>query len=213
MANGKNRRVFGRIQIAVLGDKSCLDWLTWLIRRLPAGLRSMPGGTAKLRKLFARTIDVLGLEGLGLTPASLRAGGATHKIAVEELEVGQIKCSGHWASLNTLEHHLQEAGAVLTVMKISEETLARLERIAELGTKFSQPPTQPWWLYLSRGRQLQPLPWTSSELRGRSQSPSRPTSRARTSLASVLENFGSVGRRRSCLAAAHAASRSRPNVQ
>ncbi len=77
VTNGKNRRMFGRVQIAVLDNDRVLRWLSWLSAGLPVAVHLLAGGTARFRALFKQAIHALGLQSLGLTPSSLRAGGAT----------------------------------------------------------------------------------------------------------------------------------------
>ncbi len=70
--------------------------------------RLLPGGTSAFRRLFSLTIKALGLESLRLTPASLRAGGATSRFATG-MQLGQLKWWGRWAGLHALEHYVQES--------------------------------------------------------------------------------------------------------
>ena len=151
--NAKNRRLFGRIQVAVCEDVRAIDWLTWLIHALPGTARLAPGGTPRFRKYFDRCVRALGIAHLGLTPASLRAGGATHSFN-RGLDLGHIKFRGRWASLRTLEHYLQEATGVLVMLRLDDHLLTRLENIAAFSSKFSEPPVLSWSAFFSRSRQF-----------------------------------------------------------
>ena len=153
ITNGKNRRVFGRIQMAAIHDTRALRWLSWLIREMPDDARLLPGGTPKFRKIFADVVKDIGVAGLGLTPASLRAGGATHKFSTGSLDLGQLKFRGRWAVLSTLEHYVQECTATLVMLRLGNDTLTRLEKLAQFGERFEFPPAFPWQQFFSRAKQ------------------------------------------------------------
>lgn len=58
----------------------------------------------------------------GLTPASLRSGGATHMFAMTQ-DVQLVRWRGRWQHTPTLEHYLQEVGSASTVPRL--EPVAR----------------------------------------------------------------------------------------
>ena len=47
ITNGKNRRTFGRIQIAAVYDTRVIKWLQWMIAGMEPNARLLPGGTQK----------------------------------------------------------------------------------------------------------------------------------------------------------------------
>ena len=167
ISNGKNRRIFGRIQIAMVDCERVIAWLTWLTAGMASHARLQPGGTATFRRLFKTCIQALGLEGLGLTPASLRAGGATWRFA-SGMDLGHLKWWGRWGSLGTLEHYVQEAAATMVVMELSDVTLQRLEAIRDSSSIFAAPPQRPWSAFFSRHTQRPVRQWTSTVLPKRS---------------------------------------------
>ena len=160
VTNGKNRRVFGRIQIAMVDRPTTLSWLSWLTSGMEGHCRLLPGGTSAFRRLFSLTIKALGLESLRLTPASLRAGGATSRFATG-MQLSQLKWWGRWASLGTLEHYVQESAATMVMMTLESEVLDRLEAIVSAGKVFLQPPSTKWQSFFSRASQRLPPRWTS----------------------------------------------------
>ena len=160
ISNGKNRRVFGRIQIAMLDQPRTLRWLSWLTAGMDPHARLLPGGTAAFRRLFKLAVEGLGLQSLRLTPASLRAGGATARFA-RGTDLGHLKWWGRWASLATLEHYVQESAATMVMMTLPSDTLDRLESIVTAANVFDQPPSQPWAHFFSRASQRLPQRWTS----------------------------------------------------
>ncbi len=152
VVNGKNRRIFGRIQIALLDEGIGLRWLTWLTRGMNPGTRLFHGGTAKFRRLFAVATRALGVESLKLNPASLRAGGATHLFVSGAYDIGRIQYRGRWGSLSTLQHYLQEASASLVLLRLSDSVVEQLLALQENGSVFEQPPHSPWNSFFDRPR-------------------------------------------------------------
>ena len=163
--NGKNRRLFGRIQIGIVESPVVLAWLTWLVENLPSDVPLMAGGTGKFRALFKKAVAALRLDELDLVPSSLRAGGATYKFAVESLDIGRLQYRGRWSSARTLQHYLQEAGAILAMLRLEDQALKRLELIVKSGSVFLKPPTDSWRFFFSRDAQLRSL-WTSRTSNG-----------------------------------------------
>ena len=52
--NGKNRGVFGRMQIAILEDPTAIWWMDWLSNTMPDDMRFAPGRAAKFRIIFTK---------------------------------------------------------------------------------------------------------------------------------------------------------------
>ena len=73
--NGKNRRLFGRVQIGIVENPVVLSWLSWLVRELPGDVLLMAGVTVQFRSLFKETLIALGLGAFNLVTSSLNAGG------------------------------------------------------------------------------------------------------------------------------------------
>ena len=164
IVNGKNRRVFGRVQVAILEDPRTLAWITWLVTDMNPGVKLFHGGTAKFRRLFKLALKALSIP-LKLTPAGLRAGGATAKFASGLFDIGKLKFRGRWASMHTLEHYLQEATAELIVMDLEDSLTRKLLQIQHHSAVFDQPPPQPWHAFFPR-----PIPrnrWTARDSTGR----------------------------------------------
>ena len=153
ITNGKNRRVFGRVQIASLCDSRCIAWLSWLMAGMDLDARLLPGGDGKFRSIFAQIVKDLDIQDMGLTPASLRAGGATHYLSTGILDLGQLKFRGRWAALSTLEHYVQECTATLVMLRLADSTLDRLESLIRFSAKFKLPPATPWERFFPRPRQ------------------------------------------------------------
>ena len=151
--NEKNRRVFGKIQIAIVECERAIAWLTWLSEGMPREALYLPGGTAKFQNLFKVAVKELGLEHLNITPGGLRAGGATFKFTNNIMDIGKLKFRGRWASLSTLEHYIQEASATLIMMQMPLSQTEFLEKLVSAGERFQLPPALPWTAFFCRARQ------------------------------------------------------------
>ena len=168
ITNGKNRRTFGRIQIAAIHEVRVIEWLQWLTTGMEPEARLLPGGTQKFSKMFHLVAGELGLSNMKLSPASLRAGGATHKFTTGQLDLGQLKFRGIWTVMSTLEHYVQECSATLVMLRLGEDCLTSLERIVQFGAKkFKHPPAFPWSEFFDRARQIRPASNGSLALAGR----------------------------------------------
>eukprot|EP00972_Heterocapsa_arctica_P013218 1942187-Heterocapsa_arctica.AAC.1 len=66
----------GRLQATTIYERPVVAWLEWLCVGLPQGARLFPGSGPVYCALIREVLAELGLGGLGLTPAGLRAGGA-----------------------------------------------------------------------------------------------------------------------------------------
>ena len=53
-------------------------------------MRLLPGGSQKFRSIFFQIVKDLEIQDLGLTPASLRAGGATHSFLTQAFDLGHF---------------------------------------------------------------------------------------------------------------------------
>lgn len=81
----------------------------------------LPGGAGAFRRLWDSALEDLRVPHTsmdGLTPASLRAGGATHLFANTQ-DIGLVKWRGRWTSDRTLETYLQELGSASVVPKLN----------------------------------------------------------------------------------------------
>lgn len=78
-----------------------------------------------------------------LTPASLRAGGATHMFAMTQ-DVQLVRWRGRWQHTNTLEHYLQEVGSASIVPSLAPVARAAVCRwAAQARTEVSRFATAP----------------------------------------------------------------------
>lgn len=157
IAKPKTRHHHGRGQFATWKDPTTVAWLRWLIDGLPRAARLWPSGAGRFRSVFNDIIIRAGVQHLKLTPASLRAGGAT-SLVLQGLDMGRIMFLGRWMSEKTFASYIQEAGAQLAWLELTPEQRDRI-RSAVFASRAAwlSSPKVPWHLLSSRERQLQGL--------------------------------------------------------
>ena len=97
--------------------------------------------------------QLLGVGDLSLTPASVRAGGATQHIQRHQ-NVPLLMHIGRWLNVRSLENYLQEAVASIALQAVSDEVAARMEKLANLWPIFRSAPKRRWYRFFSRKRQF-----------------------------------------------------------
>lgn len=125
----KNSRQMGSQQFAEVRHPDAVNWLVWLVgkRKEPAELL-WKSSQNRFRMMFRRLTQKLQIEHLKLSPASLRAGGATWMLD-EKIEVSKIRFSGRWANLRSLEHYLQVARAQQIAIALPMEVADILKQV------------------------------------------------------------------------------------
>ena len=102
------------------------------LRTPEGGSGFLPGALWPLRPLdFRRRLDALfrELRVPGLTPASLRAGGATHLFMTTQ-DMEAVRWKGRWQSLRTVEHYVQEIHCISVLQNMSPTLRDRLAAFA-----------------------------------------------------------------------------------
>ena len=123
----KNARQMGRQQFTEIRQADTINWLSWVVHRRPqATSRLWPGETSTFRTMFRNLCQRLNLGSLRLSPASLRAGGATWMLDGKE-EVSRIRFLGRWFNLRSLEHYLQVARAQQIAISLPHATTTQLK--------------------------------------------------------------------------------------
>ncbi|CAE8621689.1 unnamed protein product [Polarella glacialis] len=101
----KNRRHMGKRQFVLIKKVVTIDWLRWLVLPLTPGQRLFPGSRqAVVLRVVCRVLHV---RDAGITPASLRTGGAATHFQ-EEQNLLALQFHGRWRTPMTLQHYLQE---------------------------------------------------------------------------------------------------------
>jgi len=124
----KNSRQMGRQQFAEIYHPDAVNWLAWLVSKTKPTSLLWPSTPNRFRMMFRQTCARLGLEGLKLSPASLRAGGPTWMLD-EKVEVSRIRFHGRWANLRSLEHYLQVARAQQINLSLGPLIILRIKRL------------------------------------------------------------------------------------
>eukprot|EP00438_Fugacium_kawagutii_P028079 Skav223928 [mRNA] locus=scaffold2593:382825:387213:+ [translate_table: standard] len=104
----KNARQMGVQQFIELRHADAINWLSWLKVSQGSSQPFWKSTANKFRHMFKQICVSLHIAQLRLSPASLRAGGATSLID-EGWETNRIRFLGRWSHLKSLEHYLQVA--------------------------------------------------------------------------------------------------------
>ena len=145
----KNQRYMGKAQVACCSHKVLTRWLRWFLECLGEEDLIVGGGPHAFRFFFGMLIQKAGLQDCKLTPASLRAGGATW-LYQNGYEVGRIRMMGRWRSVQSLDHYIQEAAATAVMLRLSPASEALVNGLLSHSHFLRQPPGRPWWELYSR---------------------------------------------------------------
>ena len=159
--NPKNRRSMGKHQVSHVLCTRCSCWLRWLTTGVHHDVKNFPGTTATFRRLFSQVCTELNVGHLGLSPASLRAGGATH-LFLSGWETSRIRIFGRWEALESLDHYIQVAASALTLINATPCVLKELQAILSKKDNFVLPPLRGWEFFFERKAQIRAhLRWTA----------------------------------------------------
>ena len=148
----KTRATAGRMQFCLIHDALTIAWMEWFCVDVPPFVKLFPLSPQRFRQLWDRALESLRLGNLGLTPASLRAGGATH-LFLSGVPLDRIKFAGRWKVLSSLEHYIQEAMSTLVLHHIRPEAVPLLRHLLAqpIGPL---PPLAPWPAFFGRQQQI-----------------------------------------------------------
>ena len=131
--DAKNRAFLGRLQVRIIRDPGTISWLSWYASSMPPCDFLWPFSQQTCCACLKTALQFFDLCHLNLSPASLRAGGATWMLE-QGIPVQTIKFSGCWASDKALACYLQEAESASTLLSLSHKQQHRLEiAIGELS--------------------------------------------------------------------------------
>ena len=127
----KNARQMGPQQFAQVHHPDAINWLTWMIH---AGEKShgtlWPSSPGRFRNIFKVLCSRIGIGNMKLSPASLRAGGATWMLD-EQVEIPRIRFYGRWSNLRSLEHYLQVARAQQIALNIRPLAVTSIKKLLQ----------------------------------------------------------------------------------
>ena len=126
------RRGLGVVQHAKVTSASVVAALDSVFSGLQAGEPLYAGSPSSFRRRWDAILAALGVpKTLGLTPASMRSGGAITAYRADE-DIVKIFWSMRLKSLQTFSHYLQEVGALSVFGELPFDSRLRIERAAEL---------------------------------------------------------------------------------
>jgi len=152
----KTKFHLGRAQFTVIRHAITIAWLRWLATDLGGKQKIFLLTTTSFRRLFRHVCSQLHISSCGLTPSSLRAGGATFLFQEGHL-IDRIRFLGRWRSLATLERYIQEAAATLVLAQLPHKAERTLHQLDGIFPYLPYPPVLPWQAFFSRGAQLRAL--------------------------------------------------------
>jgi len=126
------RRGLGVVQHAKITSASVVAALDSVFSGLQAGEPLYAGSPSSFRRRRDAILAALGVpKTLGLTPASMRSGGAITAYRADE-DIVKILWRMRLKSLQTFSHYLQEVGALSVFGELPFDSRLRIERAAEL---------------------------------------------------------------------------------
>ena len=111
----KNSRHMGFQQFSWCDDGATCVWMLWLHSGLIPSARLCSVSYAQFRQIFAELVKLAGLDSVGFTPGSLRAGGATLAFRVTK-NMALVKFWGRWKSEASVAHYVQLATSTVVPM-------------------------------------------------------------------------------------------------
>ena len=126
------RRGLGAVQHAKIIDGRLALFLDRIFGRREPTIPLFPGSFSSYRKRWDAVLNFLKVPSkLGLTPASLRAGGAVRAYGANE-EIARLMWRMRLRNIDTLQHYLQETGAASIFMELPGESRTRVQNAALL---------------------------------------------------------------------------------
>ena len=128
----KMRRLAARREHVLVSEPSVAAFLASAFRDRSGDELVFPAGGARLREAFAAILSGLGVptgDAVGLTLASLRAGGATW-FYEETRDLELVRWRGRWGAPRTLEVYIQEVGALHVLAGVGQPVRDRVHRFA-----------------------------------------------------------------------------------
>ena len=90
--------------------------------------------------VFKAGMEALQLDGVGFSPASMRAGGATHVFREKE-NLAALQYLGRWSKASTLRHYLHDAFSMYTTMHFTDRAVELQRLVHQHVSRLSAPPS------------------------------------------------------------------------
>ena len=126
----KNRRQFGEFQFVLLRHPNAFSWLA-KIHQEGSDKPIWNGSSREFSDKFRQMMKELGLSGLGFTPGSLRAGGAT-MFFNRNTPISSLRFMGRWTAEKSLEHYIQLAMSTQIMNRLTPSVITRLQKLSPL---------------------------------------------------------------------------------
>ena len=97
--------------------------------QLQRDARLWPSTSRAFHVLFRTGLQQIGCKHLGLTPYSLRRGGATHEYLLSG-DLSKVMLRGRWSSQRTAKIYIQDGAAILAEMRFRECTRSGLQQLS-----------------------------------------------------------------------------------
>ena len=126
-----------RHQHVRIDDSVLIPFISALWTGAPCSHQLLGMSPYLFRKRWDQLLDFLGVphsHGAGLTPAGLRAGGATFFFTELE-DIEQVRWKGRWLSSRMLEIYLQETAALNILPQLTSDSRLRVARFAAASSK------------------------------------------------------------------------------
>ena len=136
----KTKRTY-RTQMVLVKEARVVKWMYWWVRDLSANQLVFPMTGRVWGSRMRTALFDLSLESCGYTPASFRAGGATHHYRVFQ-NIPQLQFQGRWKSSESLKHYIHEAMSVHIAQQASDEGRSKLECSRSFVHFLSRPPAR-----------------------------------------------------------------------
>ena len=135
----KNRFDCGTLQASLIRESSAVAWIRFFYEGSDRWAPLWPGSKQLFATMLQKCLAALKLTRLRLTPASLRAGGASWLFEAG-VPVSSLKFMGRWASEKSLSSYIPEAEAASVLLSIPAGVAARIASLrSHLPFTFNPP--------------------------------------------------------------------------
>ena len=126
------KRGIGRVQHSKITDGRATRFISKVFGRLPGWALLYPGSAASFRRRWDKVLQALAIPAsAGLTPASMRGGGAVRAYRAND-DITSLLWRMRLKNLETLQHYLQEAGAISLFSTLPSKSKARVQAATSL---------------------------------------------------------------------------------
>ena len=132
LVRAKTRFRAGRVQSVVVTHEATNRLAERCLHRLRPQDLLLPGGGGQLRRFFSLLLGALGIVHEGLTPSSVRPGGAVHIFRAGNHDLLRLMYHGRWDNPRTLQHYLNEGTALQVAMALPGKTAALVMELSNL---------------------------------------------------------------------------------